>query len=91
MNDDYISRSAAIAAAAWGLSIGLLGVVWLCIGLIGPPDHVTVDAAALSTAIIGSVAAAVWQIKLYISRLCALIRVTAGLDSERGHGLQSVR
>lgn len=79
MNQSYFSRTAVIAATAWGV-VGLsLVAVWMVIMLPGDaPNGLTPAIALVGQASIG--VAIVAHVRLYTVRVCCLIRATSGLE-----------
>lgn len=77
MEENYISRSAAIAWLLWGGSGALVGAVW-ALALLNVPEGIG-RAVAVTTILMMTLALA-WQVRLFVQRLCALIRATAGLQ-----------
>lgn len=78
MHDDFVSRAAVIATTLWCLAIALVALTWGC-ALRGVP--IRYEGAIGLTAMLSLTVAACWQIRMWFTRLCALIRVGSGLQS----------
>lgn len=78
MHDTLISRATVITEALWFLAGLAVAAVW-ALAIVGAPIAYEVAMAVLAVAIFS--AAATWQIRLYVMRLSALVRVVGGLES----------
>lgn len=78
MNDGYVSKASALAMLFWGLAGVMVCVVW--VGAVAHIERGYLTATAL-TAVLVIALASVWQIRLFVMRLCVLVRVTMGLQS----------
>lgn len=79
MNDDLVSRAAVVSLMLWAAAASCVIVTWM-LALYGAP--LRYEGAVGLTAVASLSVAAVWQIRLYMLRLSALIRVTSGLDGQ---------
>lgn len=77
MHDEYVSRGAVVSVALWGIAAVLIAVVWV-MALTGA--HLRHEIAVALLAVGALTVAAVYQIRLYAVRLCALMRIGAGLQ-----------
>lgn len=78
MHDDYISRATVYTWFLWAGAALTIGLVWL-LALESAPIQYEVATALVAGLTIA--AATVGQVRLYALRLCALLRITAGLES----------
>lgn len=78
MTDDMVSRATVIASLLWGVALSLVALMWL-LALLRLGEGL--QRALVLTGVLSLAVAAVWQIRLYVLRLCALIRVGLGLES----------
>lgn len=81
MREEFISRAVVVAAVLWSTAVMLVGVTWL-VAAVGVALEWVIGTALI--AVLSMAIAAVWQIRLYVLRLCALVRVATGLDGQGG-------
>lgn len=77
MHDDFVSRAAVVALVLWAIAAALIILVWV-MALTGAP--LRYEGAVALVAIGALTAAAVYQVRLYAVRLCALMRVGTGIQ-----------
>lgn len=77
MHDEYVSRGAVVAMVLWGIATALIVLVWV-LAVSGAP--LRYEGAVGVLAVGALTAAAVWQVRLYAVRLCALMRVASGIQ-----------
>jgi uncharacterized membrane protein len=78
MHEDYVSRAAVVVMFLWVAAGALIIAVWI-FALSGVPH---VYQYAVGTTGMATLAVAITcQVRLYVVRLCALMRATTGLDS----------
>ena len=78
MHDELVSQSKLIAVTLWTLSVLLIIAVWT-LAAAGISD--SVHRALFLTGVLTIACANVWQVRIYAQRLCALIRVSSGLQA----------
>ena len=78
MHDNYISRAAMIASLLWTTAGALVVTVWV---LAAKGADLRFCGAVFATAALCMSLAAVYHVRLYVLRLCGLIRVSAGLQA----------
>lgn len=66
-----------MAAVFWGVAVGMVLVVWV-MALTGAPWRLTIGAVV--TTVLSVNVAAVWQGRCFVSRVCALLRMSGGLQ-----------
>lgn len=77
MQDTFVSRASIIATALWVTAALWVGVVWL---LAAFDVAESVQEAVLITGVLSIAIAVTWQIRLYLTRLSALVRVAIGFE-----------
>lgn len=78
LKDNYVSKAVVISYLFWGKTALVVALVWALAIIEAPPDFVVATALL---GIVSLIVAAVWQIRLYMLRLCGLIRVSSGLET----------
>ena len=81
VNQNYISRTAAVAVGAWVVAGALLITAWMLVVVPGHRPQGLVGVVGI-TAIVAAAIGAVSQIRLYAIRTCALIRAVHGVELE---------
>lgn len=82
MAEELVSKCAVVVVALW-VAVGLFAVSgWAAMFLA--PDGWRWAVMLATTACATSAVAAVFHIKLYVTRVCSLIRAASGLDSSEG-------
>lgn len=77
MDENYISRSTIVAWVLWGSAAVLVAAIWVLAAL----DVSEGLGRAVAVTAIGFMAVALaWQIRLFMQRLCALVRTTSALQ-----------
>lgn len=74
VNECYISRSAVLTCGLWALALAMVAGVWV-LTIFNEPDR-WISAMGL-TAILALSVAATSQVRLHITRLCAVVRATS--------------
>lgn len=78
MKDRYVSGSTVITEAFWVLATAMVATTWLL--ALANVQH-RWEAATAVTAVFCMAGAITMQFRLYVLRLCSLIRVSNGLES----------
>lgn len=77
MHDNYISKASLLSWLLWGLAV-LAGLLVWALAVMGA--SLEIEIAMSLTAVFILTVASVWQVRVYVTRLCALFRVSAGLQ-----------
>lgn len=85
-HEGYISKTALSVAALWLVVVLLVVAAWLVI--LVKPDHWRVGGMlAASSCVLGSFTATIHN-RLYVRRICGVVRATSGLDDARVHAIR---
>lgn len=87
MNDVYVSRASVLGAALWVVAGMMAALVWV-LALLGAPLRYEIAVVILTNFALA--AASLYQVRVYSTRLCALVRVVSGLESPDAE-LHSIR
>lgn len=87
MHEELVSRAAVLAILFWAVAGFFVLLTWV-LALEGMPQRYLLATAV--TTVGAFTVAAVWQIRLYITRLAQLVRVGCGLERPEAE-LHSVR
>lgn len=77
MHEEYVSRTTVVAVVLWGICGLLVAAVWVLAASNAPLRY---EIATSVMAVTALTVASVWQVRTYTMRLCALMRVGAGLQ-----------
>lgn len=77
MHEQFVSRAVLSAAMVWVFAIALMIAAWAVMGL---SDQWKLAGLLAASSLMTTGAAVALQQRVYIARLCALVRHTAGLE-----------
>ena len=78
MHDTLVSRATIVTEGFWILAGLAVSAVWV-LAIMGAPLAYEIAVAVLAVAAL--TAAATWQVRTYVMRLSALVRLVGGLET----------
>lgn len=88
VTENYVSKSALAAMVLWGAAVSLMTAGWVV--ALATPVRWQIGVLLVATSLLVAGFAIVIHIKVFMARICRLIRVTSGFETEAPQ-LRSVR